>query len=81
MSGLDLTMARSWFGTKQLIDHVDYDVNSNAVYIGYAPAGSSDADAKWLVYKFTYDGSNRYTGSNVSAFNSIWNNRATLVYS
>ena len=81
MSAIDLTMARSWFGTKSVIDLADYDANSNVIYVGYAPQGALSSDTKWIIYKLSYDGSNRYTGSVVSAFNSIWDNRTTIAYS
>jgi hypothetical protein len=79
MSFIDISMFRTSIGSRLVIDKVDYDADSNAIYLGYAPAGSLTSEPKWLIYKNSYDGSNRYIGCTVSPHGSIWDNRATTV--
>jgi hypothetical protein len=64
---------------------MDYDGNSNLIYFGMAPLGSSKASAVWQIRKFTYDGSNnltdvQYAGGD-DTFVNAWTSRASLSYS
>lgn len=80
MSVIDQAATRNFLGVRFQIDHIDYDVNSNAIYAGVAPQGTADADAKWVIYQFVYDGSGRYTGSKCAGSGQVWNNRTSLTY-
>lgn len=79
MSVSDQAATRNYLGVKFQIDKVDYDANSNAIYIGIAPIGSLTSEARWIIYKLAYDSSSRYTGSLCSGLNAIWDNRASSV--
>ncbi len=67
------------------IQRIDYDANSNAIYLGWAQAGTSTSAATWRIVQNTYDGSNRFTGSGFPngspSFTFVWDNRASLSYS
>lgn len=58
---------------------------TNVIYIGKAAQGSATSAAVWLIRKLTYDGSNNCTNiqfaNGSSAYNAIWDNRASLSYS
>jgi len=68
-----------------LIQRIDYDANGNAIYVGWAQAGSATSDATWRIVQNTYDASNRFTGSGFPsascAFAYVWDNRTTYTYS
>lgn len=72
-------------GGSNYIQRIDYDASSNAIYIGWAQAGTATSLAKWRIVQNTYDGSNRFTGSGFPggspSFSFIWDNRASLSYS
>ena len=80
MSVVDQAATRNYLGVKFQIDQIDYDTNSNALYVGIASQGAKTSEAKWIIYKYVYDGSNRYTGSLCAGQNQIWDNRGSLVY-
>jgi len=46
-------------------------------YVGKAPKGTSNAEAKWVIRKYSYSGVT-VTGSRLAV--GIWDNRATLTY-
>lgn len=56
---------------------LDYDVRTddNPVYVGYAERGVSEDDLKWVLHKFTYDGSDRVTVRQVAI--GSWTLRST----
>lgn len=58
----------------------DYDVRTDGqpVYLGFAPRGLAAGTDGWLLYKFTYDGSNQCTLRQVAY--DDWTNRATATY-
>lgn len=58
----------------------DYDVRTDGqpVYIGYGPRGLAVGAAGWLLYKFTYDGSNQATLRQVAY--DTWSNRTSATY-
>jgi hypothetical protein len=73
-----------------LIKRIDYDANSNAIYQGWAQAGSATTDATWRLVQNTYDGTNRFTnsafpqdanGNPSCGFAFQWALRATYTYS
>lgn len=61
------------------------NANGKQEYIGYAPPGSSTANACWIIKKFTYDVSGRITEVNFAGgsdeFDKIWDNRTNYSYS
>lgn len=58
----------------------DYDVRTDAqpVYLGYAIIGKATSDDAWMIYKFTYDGSNQMTVKQTAY--GTWTGRASLTY-
>lgn len=73
------------FSQGNYIQRIDYDTNSNAIYLGWAQPGTATSESKWRIVQNTYDGSNRFTGSAFPtaspSFSFIWDNRASLSYS
>lgn len=63
------------------IQRIDYDSNSNAIYLGWAQPGTATSETKWRIVQNMYDGSNRFTGSGFPggspAFGFSWDARAT----
>lgn len=62
---------------------LDYSVSdySDPDYQGYAPPGIKTSEAAWIIYKYSFDSSQRVTLRQV-AVKSIWDNRTTsVVYS
>ena len=57
---------------------VEYS-SGNAIYVGYAPRGLAEGTDGWLLFKYTYDGSNQCTDKDVAYGN--WTNRAAESYS
>jgi len=51
---------------------------SSPVYVGFAPAGAATSASKWMVWKYTYSGSDP-TLKQTSY--GTWDDRATLTYS
>lgn len=57
--------------------------SATVLYVGYAIPGTADADATWSIKRLTTTGNIvdiKYSGGGSSAFNSIWNDRATTSY-
>lgn len=87
-------MAAVWtwvfdFSQGNLIQRVAWDSNGNAIYMGWAQAGTSESASEWRIVQNTYDASNQFTGSgfpNVGnhpsvAFSFKWSDRTTYTYS
>lgn len=55
-----------------------YDASGNCIYAGYAARGLAEGTDGWLLFKYTYDGSNRCTDKDVAYGN--WTNRASESY-
>lgn len=55
------------------------------LYAGRADPGATSSEAKWQIYKLTYDGNDNVTdikwASGDLLFNKIWDNRASYIYS
>jgi hypothetical protein len=72
------------FSQGNFIVRIDYDINSNAIYQGWAVPGTATSEAKWRIVQNTYDGSNRFTGSGFPSgspsFTFVWDNRASLSF-
>jgi hypothetical protein len=77
----DLQASRSTDIPNNLKKRMDYvaRTDGNPVYVGFAPIGLAEGVSEWLIYKLTYDASNRVTEVNV-AFGD-WTNHSTLTYS
>jgi len=58
---------------------IEWDGSGNAIYIGYAPMGLATTSDKWLLQKFSYDGSNRCTLRQISY--DAWDSRASATFS
>lgn len=59
---------------------IENDMNGNAIYVGYAKAGSDTDASVWLIKKFTYDANDAVTHSRIASnnlsFNFAWDDRA-----
>ena len=80
MNVTDYITGKQWFGTFPQT-RIDYDSNSNPIYIGLAARGKASSDADWVIIKFTLDANNNVTLIQVSSNNQIWDNRATVTFS
>lgn len=64
---------------------LDYDANSNLVYIGKAVVGTAKSAALWQIKKLTYNASSNLTdiahANGSETFEYVWNDRATYSYS
>lgn len=65
---------------KQLIAYND---NNQTLYVGLAAPGARESQAVWQIKKWTWEGTNlvsiKFADGN-TAFDNIWDNRATLSY-
>lgn len=61
-----------------IIQNMEYDASNNLIYLGATknPGGPEDQPV-WFIYKYTYDGSNRLTKTQVKE-NVVWADRAVL---
>ena len=62
----------------------EYDGSGNCIYTGYAPTGLAEGTDGWLLWKLTYDVSNRCTAIDVAGGGSDlcnWTARATYTFS
>lgn len=61
------------------------NANSDVVYLGLAPIGSSKAAAVWQIRKFSYDAGGGLTdvqwADGNGDYDNVWNDRAALAYS
>lgn len=76
-----------------MITRIDYDVNNNAIYLGWAQPGTLASDSAWRIKQLTYtspNGTPVFTsdgfpgdanGNPSCAFSFIWNSRASYTYS
>lgn len=95
MSQQNLSMSPWLFNFSQgnLIQRIQYDVNNNPIYIGYAAPGTLNTDPYWRIIQNTYTSPNGTpvftssgfpsdaSGNPSCAFVFIWNNAATYSYS
>lgn len=67
------------------VTEIDYDVNSNPLYLGKAVPGTATSSPLWQIRKFTYDINSNLTviqfANGTNDFTQIWDNRASLPYS
>jgi len=65
------------------ISQFDYVGGASIIYAGDAAPGTLTSEAGWSIQKFTYTGadltSTAYAGA--GAFNQVWDDRASLIYS
>tara|TARA_R110002126_G_scaffold268964_1_gene412589 strand:+ start:478 stop:741 length:264 start_codon:yes stop_codon:yes gene_type:complete len=58
------------------------DENGNAIYVGYAKAGSATSDSVWLIKQYTYDANSAVTNGKIAnnnlSFSFAWDDRATF---
>ena len=63
---------------------LDYDVRTDGqpVYQGFAPTGLGESQDGWLIYKFTYDGSNNMTQRDIAGVDEDvnWTGRTGYTY-
>lgn len=59
------------------------DVSTSLSYIGKAPPATADAAAAWQIFRISVSGAvtSITWADGDSAFDNVWNNRASLVYS
>lgn len=59
---------------------LDYDgrTDGQPVYLGYAQKGVAASADGWIVYKFTYDGSDQVTLR--QSYYGVWDDRASYTY-
>ena len=71
--------------SEQCVSNMDYDGNGNILYYGIAVPGSLDSEAKWKIYKYTYNASGKMSKTRLAqgetAFNKVWDLRTTYTYS
>jgi hypothetical protein len=64
---------------------LDFDVNGNVIYFGFATPGSSVTDAVWQIKKLVYSGTGNllsvFWANGASNFINAWSGRAGLAYS
>lgn len=69
---------------QQIFDYTGSIDGIQPIYIGWAAPGAATTDAKWLIRRFTYDGSNRVSqiqfATGAFKFMSRWDQRAALNY-
>lgn len=58
---------------------VDYDVNGNVIYEGYANPGTLTSDSRWFILRHAYNVSNQFLKTQ-SARDVIYDNRASISY-
>ena len=61
------------------VERYAYHANGQPEYIGIAKKGSASSDAKWLITKYTYNGSNQVTLKETSDENAVWDDYNTTV--
>lgn len=63
---------------------IENDDSGRPIYIGYAQAGSSKADARWQIRKCTYDGNGYLTdiqfANGTALFDKVWDKRKDGTY-
>jgi len=64
---------------------IEYDANSNPIYLGEAGVGVATSEAKWRIRKLTYDANSNLlsiTWANGNTkYTNVWDDRAILTYS
>lgn len=67
------------------VSALDYDANSNLVYIGKAVIGTAKSIALWQIKKLLYDANSNLTdiqfASGSETYEYAWNDRASYSYS
>ena len=72
-----------WDGLFDRELRAENDANGNAIYVGYAKAGSATSAAVWLIKQFTYDANDAVTRARIAndnlSFTHVWDDRASLL--
>jgi YD repeat-containing protein len=58
---------------------LSYDTSGNLQYLAEAPQGTATSAAAWTVAYLQYDASGNLT-TKTTAYNAVWDNRASLSY-
>lgn len=71
----------TWGYPEQFQQRIDYGARTDGqpVYLGQSVMGTATSVDNWVIYKFTYDGSDHATLRQVAT--GTWDNRASLTYS
>lgn len=84
MSTGPVTNAYFNYSQGNFIVRQDYDVNNNAIYIGWAQPGTLTSESTWRILQQTFNGSNLMTVTGFAnaspAFAFVWDNRSTYSY-
>ncbi len=85
MRSAGVMTAQATENTCRYFSQFAYDSSNNLEFIGLAKIGSVTSEAKWQIRKLTWNADNNFTGITWAGgdyeFGSIWDNRASLVYS
>lgn len=76
----DIILAKAFVSDVQAIYNIAYDAESRPEYRGVAIRGSANSDKRWIVEKVTYDVNGLVSQARLSPPNSVWDDRAALVY-
>lgn len=61
-----------------IVQNMDYDVSNNLIYLGACKnPGAPEDDPVWYIFKYTYDGANRLTKTQLRE-NVSWTDRGLL---
>ena len=75
---------KQWAYTRYIKEKFSYTAGGLLEYIGFAPGPAATSDAAWIIWKLTYDGSNRLTDAQMAdvgdADGVAWDDRATSTY-
>lgn len=81
--GWDGTQAKV-INSDTLTTLIEYDGNSNPIFIGQAAPGTLPAAASWQIRKLTFDGNGNVTqikyASYTMTFDQVWDDRVSLTY-
>lgn len=81
MNTIDVINIRLNHGTTEKAlwqDLYEYS-GDNLIYHGMAPRGTSTAESKWIIERFSYSGT-QVIAIQTAPANSVWNDRAGLTY-
>lgn len=71
--------------SRNLALQIEYDGNSNPIYLGQATPGTATSVALWQIRKLTFDGNSNVTAikyaNGSSNFDAVWDDHGSLSYS
>ncbi len=80
MNPLDISLAAGRFGQTPPQQRFAYHANGQIEFHGIGKRGTADSAAAWYVTKSTFNGNNQVTDIKVAPQQSVWDDRATLVF-